>query len=92
MAAEKRGICCYFFTGSVYSVLNLLIGLHMIINFSYIPLGPPFHWETQQASFPIRMLGPLVGIFLSPLNTNDGFYLSFNISAFMVLIFRLSSF
>ena len=39
-------------------------------------LGPPFLWETWQASFPTGTVGPLVGIFLSPLNTNDGFYLS----------------
>ena len=32
---------------------------------------------TRQASFPIRTLNPLVGIFLSALNTNhDGFYFS----------------
>ena len=39
-------------------------------------LGPPVWWETWQASFPTGTVGPLVGIFLSPLNTNDGFYLS----------------
>ena len=33
-------------------------------------------WETRQASFPTGTVGPRVGIFLSPLNTNDGFYLS----------------
>ena len=33
-------------------------------------------WETRQASFPTGTVGPRVGIFLSLLNTNDGFYLS----------------
>ena len=28
------------------------------------------------ASFPVGMLDPRVGIFLSPLNTSDGFYFS----------------
>ena len=31
---------------------------------------------TLQASFPTGTVGPRVGIFLSPLNTNDGFFLS----------------
>ena len=39
-------------------------------------LGPAVQWETRQASFPTGTLGPRVGIFLSPLTTNDGFYLS----------------
>ena len=39
------------------------------------PKDPPFQWETQQASFPTGMVDPRVGIFLSTLNTNDGFYL-----------------
>ena len=39
-------------------------------------LGSTVQWETRQASFPTRTVGPRVGIFLSPLNTNDGFYLS----------------
>ena len=39
-------------------------------------LGSTVQWETQQASFPTGMVDPRVGIFLSPLNTNDGFYLS----------------
>ena len=30
----------------------------------------------RQASFPTGTVGPRVGIFLSPLNTNDGFYWS----------------
>ena len=33
-------------------------------------------WETWQASLPAGTVGPWVGIFLSPLDTNDGFYLS----------------
>ena len=33
-------------------------------------------WDTWQASFPTGRVGPQVGIPLSPLNTNDGFYLS----------------
>ena len=41
------------------------------------PSGPTFQWETRQASFPTGTLGPRVGIFLSPLYTNDGFYLSY---------------
>ena len=39
------------------------------------PSGPPLQWETRQALFPTD-LDPLVGIFLSPLNINNGFYLS----------------
>ena len=39
-------------------------------------LGSTVQWETRQASFPNGTVGPRVGIFLSPLNTNDGFYLS----------------
>ena len=35
------------------------------------PSGPP-----RLAEFPTGTEGPRVGIFLSPLNTNDGFYLS----------------
>ena len=34
-------------------------------------------WETRQASFPTGTVDPQVGIFLSPLNTNNGFYLSY---------------
>ena len=40
-------------------------------------LGPTVQLETRQASFPTGMVGPRVGIFLSPLNTKDGFYLSY---------------
>ena len=39
-------------------------------------LGSTVQWETRQASYPTGTVGPRVGIFLSPLNTNDGFYLS----------------
>ena len=39
-------------------------------------LGSTIQWETRQASFPTGKVDPRVGIFLSPLNTNDGFYLS----------------
>ena len=39
------------------------------------PTGPPLHWEIQQALFPTEPLDPWVGIFLSPLNISDGFYL-----------------
>ena len=35
------------------------------------PLGP-----TQHASFPTGTMDPRVGIFLSLLNTNDGYYFS----------------
>ena len=38
--------------------------------------GSTFKWETGQASFPTGTVGPRVGIFLPPLNTNDRFYLS----------------
>ena len=36
------------------------------------------HWcsVVLQASFPTGTVGPCVEIFLSPVNTNDGFYLS----------------
>ena len=40
------------------------------------PSGPPFQWETRQASFPTGTVDHRVGIFLSPLNTDNGFYLS----------------
>ena len=33
-------------------------------------------WETLRAYFPARTVGPWVGNFLSPLDINDGFYLS----------------
>ena len=39
-------------------------------------LGSTVQRETRQASFPTGTVGPRVGIFLSPLNTNDGFYFS----------------
>ena len=38
-------------------------------------LGSSVQLETQHASFPTGTVGPQVGIFLSPLNTNDGFSL-----------------
>ena len=37
-------------------------------------LGITVQRETQQDSFLSGMVGPPVGIFLSPLNTSDGFY------------------
>ena len=40
-------------------------------------LGSTVKWETRQASFPTVTVGPWVGTFLSPLNINDGFYLSY---------------
>ena len=46
-------------------------------DFSVPTEHPPFQWETRQASFPTGTVGPQVGIFLSPLNTNAGFYLSY---------------
>ena len=39
-------------------------------------LGSIVQWETREASFLTGTVGPRVGIFLSPLDTNDGFYLS----------------
>ena len=38
-------------------------------------LGSTVQWETSQASFPTGTLDPQVGIFGSPLNTNDVFYI-----------------
>ena len=32
------------------------------------PLGPPFHWATRLADFPIGTVDPRVGIFLTTLN------------------------
>ena len=40
-------------------------------------LGSTVQWETRQAFFPTGTVGPRVGIFLSPLNTNGGFYLTY---------------
>ena len=42
-----------------------------------LSLGSTVQWDTRQASFPTGTVGPQVGIFLSPLNTNDGLYLSY---------------
>ena len=39
-------------------------------------LGATVQWETRQATFPTRTVGPWVGMFLSQLNTKDVFYLS----------------
>ena len=39
------------------------------------PLRSTVQWETRHASFTSGMVGTLVGIFLSPLNSNDGFCL-----------------
>ena len=39
-------------------------------------LGSKFKWEAWQASFPTGAVAPWVGIFLSTVDTNDGFYLS----------------
>ena len=46
-------------------------------------LGSTVQWETRQASFPTGTVGPPVGIFLSPLNTNDEFYLSYPLHAIL---------
>ena len=49
----------------------------MFIGSRKIPtLGSTVQWDTRQALFPTGTAGPRVGIFLSPLNTSDGFYLS----------------
>ena len=40
-------------------------------------LGSTVQWETRQASFTTETVGPRIGIFLSPLDTKDGFYLSY---------------
>ena len=40
-------------------------------------LGSTIQRKTRQASLPTGMVGPRVRISLSPLNTNDGFYLSY---------------
>ena len=39
-------------------------------------LGYTVQWETRPASFSTGTVGPWFWIFLSPLNINDGFYLS----------------
>ena len=44
------------------------------------PSGPPFQWKLGEALFPTGTVNPWVGISLSPLNTNDGFSLSFRLS------------
>ena len=46
--------------------------------------GSTVQWETWQASFPTGRVGPRVGIFLSPLDTNDGFYYSYTRVIFYV--------
>ena len=47
-----------------------------VVSRKILTLGSTVQWETRQASFPTGTVGPRVRIFLSPLNTNDGFYLS----------------
>ena len=72
------------FTNKYYTVLYRTVVVYEKKNRSLvfsgsgkIPiLGSTVQWETRQASFPTGMVGTRVGIFLSPLNTNDGFYLS----------------
>ena len=39
-------------------------------------LGPIVHWVARLAEFLTGMMDPRIGTFLSPLNTNNGFYLS----------------
>ena len=71
-------------TNKYYTVLNRTVVVYEKKNRSLVfsgsrkipTLGSTVQWETRQASFPTGTMGPRVGIFLSPLNTNDGFYLS----------------
>ena len=45
-------------------------------------VGSTIQWESLQASFPTGTVGPQVGIFLSPLDTNDRFFFSYTNSKF----------
>ena len=71
-------------TNKYYTVLYRTVVVYEKKNRSLVFSGsrkiPTFgstdQWETRQALFPTGTVGPRVGIFLSPLNTNDGFYLS----------------
>ena len=53
-----------------------LLNLKLVYEKKNPNIGSTVQWETRQASFPTGTVGPRVGIFLSPLDTNDGFYLS----------------
>ena len=72
-------------TNKYYTVLYRTVMLYEKKNRSLVfsgsrkipTLGSTVQWETRQALFPTGTVGPRVGIFLSPLNTNDGFYLSY---------------
>ena len=72
-------------TNKYYTVLYRTVVVYEKKNLSLVfsgdrkipTLGSTVQWETRQASFPTGTVGPRVGIFLSPLNTNDGFYLSY---------------
>ena len=71
-------------TNKYYTVLYHTVAVYEKKNRSLVfsgsrkipTLGSTVQWETRQASSPTRTVGPRVGIILSPLNTNDGFYFS----------------
>ena len=71
-------------TNKYYTVLYRMVVVYEKKNRSLVfsgsrkipTLGSTVQWKTRQASFPTGTVGPRVGIFLSPLNTNDGLYLS----------------
>ena len=67
-------------TNIIQYIAKSKIGIYIMIVvqcLQEIPcLGSTIQWKIQQASFPTGMVGPWFGIFLSPLNTNDGFYYS----------------
>ena len=51
--------------------------LYSVSSWKFQPSGPSVQWETRQVLFPSGMVDSRVGIFLSQLNTIDGFYLSY---------------
>ena len=68
-------------TSKYYTVLYRTVVVYEKKNRSLVFSGsrkiPTLGSTVQFASFPTGTVGPRVGIFLSPLNTNDGFYLSY---------------
>ena len=66
-------------TNRYYTVLCRTVVVNEKKNWSLVFSGSrkiPTLESAQQASFPTGTVGPWVGIFLSPLNTSDGFHLS----------------
>ena len=76
---EEHSSSCVFysrFSGTLFPV-SMIDGVNGVMRNRKIPtLGSKIQWETWQTSFPIGTVGPWFWTFLSPLNTNDGFYLS----------------